>query len=74
MSVSFLWDRKNWLSLTVGSSRVEDHLVMSEDKHNLITESWNHRGWKGPLEIITSNPLLKKFPNVGYTEKSSDGF
>lgn len=24
-----------------------------------ITESQNHSGWKGPFEIIYSNPLLK---------------
>ena len=29
----------------------------------------NRMSWKGPLEIIQSNPLLKQIPTVGYTEK-----
>ena len=36
-----------------------------------FTESRNHRGWKGPLEIIKSNPLLKQ---VSYSRSPKGAF
>lgn len=26
----------------------------------MLTESWNVQGWRGPLEVISSNALLKQ--------------
>ena len=36
-----------------------------ETQTHRITESQNCRGWKGPQEIIKSNPLLKQVPYNG---------
>ena len=38
-----------------------------ETQTHRITESQNCRGWKGPPEIIESNPAAKQPPTAGYT-------
>lgn len=40
--------------------RLTYETIKLADKWSLITESPNSQGWKGPLEVVWSNPLLKQ--------------
>jgi len=42
-----------------------------ESNDSYFTESQNHRGWKGHLEVIKSNPLLKQVPYSRLHRKGS---
>jgi len=49
-------------------------LLENDKMQSRITESENHRDWKGPLEISKFNPLLKQFPTVGHRGKCPGKF
>lgn len=55
-----------WL-LSTGSSCPGLHSTWAWIQHHRTVESQNPRGWKGPLDIIKSNSLLKQFLIVDCT-------